>query len=190
MNKQSGLTLIELLIAIIIVGILAAFAVPNFGSLVRSNQLKSSYNTFAGVIAVARSEAVNRRSTITICVSKDKSTCATGNDDTWSDGYMVFVDRDRNAVRNADATAGEDILRIEPAVTQLDISSSEFEHSISIAPRGRLRTQGSFVFCAGGNAETARALNLWVTGLGRLATDGSTDTDTIVEDISGTNVQC
>ena len=98
MNKQTGLTLIELMIAIIILGILAAVAVPNFGSLVRSNQLKSSYNTFAGVISLARSEAVNQRSTITICVSLDQSSCAKGDDDTWSDGYLVFVDRNRDAV--------------------------------------------------------------------------------------------
>ena len=188
MNKQTGLTLIELMIAIIILGILAAVAVPNFGSLVRSNQLKSSYNTFAGVISLARSEAVNQRSAITICVSLDQSSCAKGDDDTWSDGYLVFVDRNRDAVRDPDD--GEEILRYEPPIQQLDISSSAFPNSISIAPRGRLRTQGSFVFCAGGNAETARALNLWVTGLGRLATDGTDDADTIVEDIAGNNVSC
>jgi len=128
MKKQTGLTLIELIIVVSIVGIMAAYAVPNFGGLMRSSQLKTSYNDFVGVISTARAEAVNNSTTITVCVSTDGD------------------------------------------------------------PRGRLRTEGSFVFCDGENDATARALNLWVTGLGRLATD--TNDNGTVETADGNEVSC
>jgi len=187
MKKQTGLTLIELIIVVSIVGIMAAYAVPNFGGLMRSSQLKTSYNDFVGVISTARAEAVNNSTTITVCVSTDGENCVGDTSSTWSDGYMIFVDTNRDGTRQE--ADGEDVLRYEPAIgSGVNIFSEEYEFSISLAPRGRLRTEGSFVFCDGENDATARALNLWVTGLGRLATD--TNDNGTVETADGNEVSC
>ena len=188
MNKQSGLTLLELIIVVVIVGIMAAIAVPNFGNIMRGSQLKTSYNNFVGMIATARSEAINRSSTITACVSTDQTACVANGGGIWSDGYMIFVDANRNGTREV----AEEILKYEPPIgSGITITSpADYQTSISIAARGRLQNEGTFVFCDGTNTDTARALNLWVTGLGRLATDSPADADTIVEGADGNNVVC
>lgn len=166
-----------------ILGVMAGIAVPNFGSLMSNSQLKSTYNTFAGVIATARVEAVNRRAPIIVCPSSNGSTCLTGAKPDWSAGYLAYADANGNSTVEA-----AEILRYETVHAGLSITSADYPQSITIAARGRLRTEGTFVFCKGDNDKSAKALNLWVTGLGRLATD--TDGDQIVEGADGEEVSC
>ena len=55
-----GITLLELLVAIAIVGILASIAVPAFDSQIKNSKLKSNASSVVAAYNLARSEAVNR----------------------------------------------------------------------------------------------------------------------------------
>lgn len=184
MKKHNGLTLIELLITVVIFGIMASLAVPNFSSFVRNSQRSAAYNSMAGTINLARLEAIKRSRVVVLCASSDLSTCQAGAGANWNDGWIVFEDANGDGVLDG----GELVLRREPAGPNgLSITSS-LGAMISLAPRGRLRSQGSVVICDNGNVDQAMALNLWVTGLGRMASDS--DGNGIVEDITGNDVTC
>ncbi len=98
MRENLGFTMIELLVTIGIVGILAALAVPNFQSSLHKNRAMGFANDLSAALNMARSEAIKRGQSVTVC------TAALNNSDVvvtdlnaacsavaWTQGWLVFV---------------------------------------------------------------------------------------------------
>lgn len=64
-KNNRGFTLIELMIVIALVGVIAAFAVPQFGRIIDNNRVVSTTNSVVGLLSYSRSEAIRRGSRIT-----------------------------------------------------------------------------------------------------------------------------
>ena len=91
-----GFTLIELLITIAILGILLGIAAPSFNEAILSNRLAGYANTFVAGASVARSEAIKRNFSITMCRSADGATCATSGKRSSPIAPLVFVKKAKN----------------------------------------------------------------------------------------------
>jgi type IV fimbrial biogenesis protein FimT len=111
-SGSAGFTLVELMIGIVVLAILLGFAVPNFNDASLSARLNGFANSLAAAAQVARSEAVKRNATITVCASSDGETC----DDPggWEHGWIV-VDQATAVVIQAH----------EPLPTQFKISGTQ-----------------------------------------------------------------
>lgn len=70
-----GITLIELVVAVLILGILIAIALPSFNTMFQKNRLKGAAERLAAETQFARSEALSRRVPITVTVTPGANWC-------------------------------------------------------------------------------------------------------------------
>ncbi len=125
MKKNSGFTLLELLITLAIVAILLTVGVPSLRSMMQGNQLVSSTNELLSALHVARSEAIKSNGRVTICESSNGTSCAATGD--WKDGWIVFIDADGlldNTGSACTATGTDCLLRVHNGFTDRSLSVS------------------------------------------------------------------
>lgn len=101
-KNNAGFTLIELMVVIAIVGIFASIAIPSFSKLIANNRLSTATNELVANMMLARSEALKRSNTVTMCPSADQTTCSGGGD--FSQGWIVFLDCDGDGVQGSVTT--------------------------------------------------------------------------------------
>jgi type IV fimbrial biogenesis protein FimT len=70
-RRLSGFTMVELLITIAIASILMAVAVPSFNQMIVSSRLTTQANDLVSAVNLARSEAIKRNASITLCSADD-----------------------------------------------------------------------------------------------------------------------
>lgn len=86
-KSYTGFTLIELIMTLVIVSIVISFGAPALTDLIRNNHLTSKTNMIVTALNLARSEAIKRNTTITMCASSDQATCT---NDGWENGWIIL----------------------------------------------------------------------------------------------------
>lgn len=111
-SRNSGFTLIELMVTLVVLGIVAAIGLPNLRDFLVSNRLTGDINSFVGLVNYARSEAISRNQKVIIC-PKSNGGDACQNSTSWNQYELqVFIDVDGSNDRNA----GDTLLKTLPAV--------------------------------------------------------------------------
>ncbi len=112
---EGGFTLVELVVTVAVLAIMMAMAVPSFTSLINSNRLTSQANELVASLQLARSEAVRRNRSVTLCRTTNGTTCAgaAGKWDRWIavmpvGAGAVEVLRDTSTKAPVQITAGVD----------------------------------------------------------------------------------
>lgn len=160
---QKGVTLIELMITIAVLAITLTLAIPAMQDFTIRNRLASINNDLMTVLIYAKSEAVKRGVTVSLCSSSTGTSCG----GTWSDGWIVFVNLDGDNPAAVDGS-GETILRTHEALpTDYAIDSESgvgdyvnFDRAGVANHGGTTGVNGSFVVCHDGDATTARGIQL------------------------------
>ena len=88
-NKQSGFTLIELIVIIAIVAVFAAIAVPNFLSYMPKHRLNGAARQVMGDLMAARMKAVSQNCDVAV-------TFASGNPE-----YEIWTDSDNDDIEDS-----------------------------------------------------------------------------------------
>lgn len=75
--------MVELMMTLIVLGVLAALAVPSFMNLIRGNRLTSSANEMVALMQTARMAAVSNRASVAVCPSTNGTSCTTALGNRW-----------------------------------------------------------------------------------------------------------
>jgi type IV fimbrial biogenesis protein FimT len=171
MKKNSGFTLLELLITVALISILAAFAIPSMRTFSQNDRLTTNINTMIGHLAYARSEAVKRQAHVSICISNDTLGCTGGN---WEDGWIVYVDADANGTFDA-ATVNEDILRVNQALDGNNTlaPTAAYTTQVTYDNRGFVTATGGFLLCDDRSGDFGKTITISNTGRVRFQDDST-----------------
>lgn len=175
MARSQGFTLIELMITLAIVAIVVTFGIPSFRSTVANNRLVSTVNQFVADSQLARSEAVKRSATVTVCRKSSGTTCATNPGSTSSDrnygnGWLVFVNKAGVGNSNYSEADGDILLKVSdtpPATLSIYGSADDdawiYFNSVGMPTSGTV----ALAFCYDQTSTTAipgRLLSITGTG--------------------------
>ena len=164
MCRTAGTTLVELLTTLTIVAVLATVAVPSFHTFHLNNQRATVVNGFLHALFLARSEAIKRGQTVSVCRSSDGRNCESRSGD-WRGGWIVFANRDRDDPPERDS--GEDLIASSGGWPDGSITSNRGAYSFRPTTQGVVN--GTIVFCDSRGSAYARAIIISHTGRPRVA---------------------
>lgn len=131
-SRQSGFSLIELMVTVAVLAIILGLAAPSFTNLMHQNRLTAAANEVVGALQTAKMEAIRRNTRVALCPSTTGTSCS-GSD--WSQ-FVIFVDGNSNGVLNA----GETIVQnVEVTRAGAGISATGTANLIRFGPDGRVR---------------------------------------------------
>jgi len=147
-RSQTGLTLVELLITMLIAAVIGSMAIPSFNNLVKENRVTTQTNEFVGSLVLARMEAIKRKVNIDVVAD---------NGNNWDQGWHIMVNNGETLQvfskfkggTTLTSAAGRNVFQFDPngrvnhadSLTLCTPQSQIKGRSISISNTGRVSTQ-------------------------------------------------
>jgi len=145
----------------VIAAILLGLGIPTFQAVVQNNRVTTQNNQLVGEIGFARSEAVDKKQSVTICSSNNQATCG----GIWQNGWIVFLDGNGNGT----VDPGDTIRRVGAPNASMTVAGTQASYTFTL--EGQLNAiagQGNFTVqpttCTSGESRV-RTLNVRFTGL-------------------------
>lgn len=165
-RQSHGFTLIELIIALCMIAILSAYAIPNYRTFQQNQTMTHEINRLVATINHARNQSIIGQDHVILCATGSHEACDASSQ--WHAGWMVFVDRNRNQAFDA-----EDLMLLNEMGMDQSLTAQASIHR----PRIRFDQTGfapganqTIRFCDERGAEHGKAIIVSNVGRPRLVT--------------------
>jgi len=145
MRLNQGFTLLELVATVAVSAVLMLIAVPSFNSTLSTNCAITGANSLLTKLTLARSEAIKRSQSVSMCKSNDGAVCVRGGTVDWSQGFVMFEDNNNDGLLDA----GEKVIAAESTPKACgSISANKYPDYIRFNSEGVVNSNGSFFVSA------------------------------------------
>ena len=168
-KRSQGFSLVELMVAITILGVLLAIALPGFQSFVTQNRLTAQINELVGDLSFARNQAGARGVCVSVCIAASSTTCeSTGTD--WAAGRLIYVDINCNG--NPDASNNVILKYVQPLDGGVTLITAG--PTLRFRPAGGPGSNWTFKLCSPG-VDKGRKITVPFSGRATAKSTDSTD---------------
>ena len=177
-GRAGGFTLLEMMIALVVLAVLLAVVAPGFSNLIKNNRMLSEVYGLRAALNGARSEALAQRTVVTLCRHDVDDEPCEGDEcdcsgDGWSKGYIAFVDADGNGEADDPNNPQVFVAKLVDAdtlnITYIGGGGTDPEDNVvSFDSQGYARdSNGVFTFCDDRGESSARRLEVTPVGVVR-----------------------
>ena len=161
-KRNHGISLIEILIALVIVGIFSMLARPSFSEYLQKNKIRALSVSFNVATQIAQSEAIKRGVQVSIQPIK-----SSGN--SWEEGWNIFEDHNKNGKQDGE----EELIQTSTLLSEHNLTltseNSVFASWIGFSPSGATKgdngIMGGFRICRSDmNKEKSRTVIVQASG--------------------------
>lgn len=105
-GSNRGFTLVELMIAVAVIGILAIVAVPSMTALINNSRTTGQTEELVGALQLARAEAIRRNARVTICPGTGTTCSGSTSWDSWTMFGRDNTSADTDVIRGTTVATG------------------------------------------------------------------------------------
>ncbi|MEE8321596.1 MAG: GspH/FimT family pseudopilin [Gammaproteobacteria bacterium] len=160
-TRQPGFTLIELMIAVAIAGVLLAMGLPSMKTLMQDSRVKTAASETHLSLLLARSEAIKRSANIDLSRNTN-----------WSNGWNVQVQSDSTVLRTQDPLSDVTVT----CSTDSDATAEACPATVTFTRTGRPSSYIEFRLSATDNNKVfTRCVSISLSGRPRVKVDSDRD---------------
>ena len=155
-----------MLVAIGVVAILSAIGIPALRNFTLQQRIGTTVQELQLDIALARSEAITRAASVSLCTSTNGTSC-TGTG--WEGGRIIFSDPNQNGV----VDGGEAVIRVGNApLASMTVTAVPANRFVSFNRLGQANVATVFTVCTSGRK--SRVLSVRTSGNPSVSNPNST----------------
>lgn len=182
-ERQSGFTLIELMVGIAIVSVLVTVGIPSLNQFLLQMRVDNEIAATQRIMLVARNTAINTEMNTVVCPLRDGTNC--GGD--WTGQVSVFADA--NGDNQFNVADDDRLITVKDAIKDNDNLTSPGNRFV-YGPTGQLVSAdvGLIAYCPYGEPDYNRGIV--VSASGRVAASIDSNNDGKDETRAGTSITC